>query len=62
MRQWILCIGCVGFGALLGYLGGAYQWYGMAVVESYVIGFDQGYANGLSDASIPGAKVVRVSP
>lgn len=51
-------IGFVILGLVVGYGYGVYQWRGMAVIESYAIGYDQGYTCGLSDASIPGAEVI----
>lgn len=45
-----------------GYGVGAWQWRGMAVVESYAIGFDHGYVAGMSDGAIPGAEVIGVGP
>lgn len=55
-------IGLILVGAVIGYLVGVWQWRGMAVIESYQIGFDQGYNTGLSDASIPGAEVIGIGP
>lgn len=48
--------------ALIGYGVGVYQWRGMAVVESYSMGFDHGYASGISDASVPGSQVIIARP
>jgi hypothetical protein len=62
MKRWLLRLGLIGIGLIVGYGFGVYQWRGMAVIESYAIGFDQGYSTGVSDASIPGAEVVLVSP
>jgi len=55
-------IGFIILGLAVGYGYGVYQWRGMAVLESYAIGYDQGYVCGLSDASTPGAEVVQFSP
>lgn len=45
---------------LVGYVIGIIHWGERAWVESYAIGFDQGYNTGISDASLPGAVVIGV--
>lgn len=55
-------IGFIILGLAVGYGYGVYQWRGMAVLESYELGYNHGYMSGASDASIPGAEVVKVSP
>lgn len=60
MYSWVKIVGLVLVGLVAGYVVGVYQWRGMAVIESYAIGYDQGYASGISDGSIPGAEVIGV--
>ena len=48
-----------------GYAGGVYQWRGMAVVESYHIGFEHGHSTGMFDAATAyesGGEIVEIGP
>ena len=49
-RHRVFVFAAVVIAMFIGYGVGAWQWRGMAVIESYVIGFDQGYSTGISDA------------
>jgi hypothetical protein len=58
----VIALAVGGLSAWAGYKLGEKKWRGKAVMESYQIGFDQGYSTGCSDASIPDAEVVEVGP
>jgi hypothetical protein len=57
VKEWWVRIGIVCSCLVIGYAAGVYHWRGTAVIQSYHAGFEQGYANGISDGSIPGAEV-----
>jgi len=60
MKKWSIRLVSSVILFLGGFLCGSYISFNRAVVQSYAIGFDQGYNSGLSDASIPGATVIGI--